>query len=454
MPMLENYSASVRAALKKAGIKAGDRVSIAKGKEFYEGLIMPRNNLGDKSAIVLKLDSGYNIGVSLQAGTKITKSKSAEPEKIKEEVEFEMSKERMSGPKFDPNKPPVTLIATGGTIASKVNYQTGGVSALENPEELLMNVPELQDIANIKIISPFKKMSEDMTYKDWQAIAKIVAEELNHGNSVVITHGTDTLHYTAAALSFMLKNLSKPVVLVGAQRSVDRGSSDAFSNLVCAVRASMSDIGEVGICMHGSIDDDYCTFNRGTRVRKMHTSRRDTFHTLGNAPVAKVWPDGKIEKLGECKARSEDKVKADIDFEPKVAMLKAYPNSEPEILNMLVKKGYKGFVIEGTGFGHVPTDTDKSWIKTIAKLIEDGIPVVITSQTLFGRVNTNVYENLIKLFHDAGAIPGEDMLPEVAYVKLSWILGHTKKFDEVKKLMLTNMAGEITERSVVDALQE
>jgi glutamyl-tRNA(Gln) amidotransferase subunit D len=169
-------------------------------------------------------------------------------------------------------------------------------------------------------------------------------------------------------------------------------------------------------------------------------------------PLAKVWPNGKIDFLNKnYKKRSDEKVVADIKFEPRVALLKSYPGSEPEILEFLVKKGYKGFVIEGTGMGQVPTFAEKTWIPTIKKLIKDGIPVVIAPQTLYGRINTNVYSNLRILYHDAKAIPAEDMLPEVAYIKLGWVLGHTKDLDKVREMMLTNMVGEITERNEIDS---
>jgi len=321
---------------------------------------------------------------------------------------------------------------------------------LMKPEEFLLNIPELHEIANFKkILNPFNKASEDMGYKDWQVIAKLAAKELNKGNNLIITHGTDTLHYTAAALSFMLKNLSKPVILVGAQRSSDRGSADTTMNLICSTHAALSDIAEVGICMHGTMADDFCLFHKGVRVRKMHTTRRDAFRTVNDVPLAKIWPDGKIEILNKSyKKRADTKVTADTKFEPKVALLKAYPNSEPEILNFLVSKGYKGFVIEGTGMGHVPTFAEESWIPAIKKIIKGGIPVVIASQTLFGRINTTVYRNLRILFHEAGAIPAEDMFPEVAYIKLSWILGHTKNLEKIRKLMATNIAGEISARSL------
>jgi glutamyl-tRNA(Gln) amidotransferase subunit D len=444
--MLNNYSQKIRNALKRKKIKIGDRISVSKGKQTYEGLLMPRSEIGDTNSVVLKLDNGYNIGIRFGKGLKVKKSKKRKAKKVKEEMKFKKLK-------FDAGKPEVTLIMTGGTIISRVDYRTGGVAALEKPEELLANVPELKNIVNIKnILTPFRKASEDFNYKDWQKLAKLVARELNKRRGVIIAHGTDTMHYTSAVLSFMLRNLSKPVVLVGSQRSSDRGSSDAAMNLICAAHAAISSIAEVGICMHGSTDDQYCYFTRGTKVRKMHSTRRDAFRSINEPPLARIQPNGKISIMNKNHKKRDDKKKVtvDIKFEPRIALVKTYPGSEPEILKFLVKKGYKGFVIEGTGMGHVPTDADKSWIPVIKKLAKKGIPVVIATQTIYGRVNTNVYTNLRILFHEAGAIPAEDMLPETAYVKLGWVLGHTKKLDKIKELMLTNIAGEITERTEIE----
>jgi len=451
--MLENYSSSIQKALKRIKAKVGDRISITKGKQIYEGLLMPRIEMGDKNSIVLKLDNGYNIGIKFDKKVKIKKSKKREPKEIKEEVEFEFGKKKFKKLKFDPKKPKVSFIVTGGTIISRVDYRTGGVSPLEKPEELLANVPELKNIVNIKdVLTPFRKASEDLNYKDWQKLAKLTAKELNKNKGVIIAHGTDTLHFTSAVLSFMLKNLYKPVVLVGSQRSSDRGSSDASMNLICAAHTAISDIAEVGTCMHGSTDDHYCYFIRGTKVRKMHSTRRDAFRSINETPLAKIHPDGKIDVLNKNHKKRDDnkKVIADVKFEPKVALLKSYPGSEPEVLEYLVKKGYKGFVIEGTGMGHVPTSTEKSWIKTIKNLIKDGIPVVITPQTIYGRINTNVYRNLRILYHEAKAIPAEDMLSETAYIKLGWVLGHTKTLEKVRELMLINLAGEITKRTEIE----
>jgi glutamyl-tRNA(Gln) amidotransferase subunit D len=446
------YAKKLQSILDRKRLRIGERILVEKGGKSYEGILMPRIELGDTNSIVLKLDNGYNIGVRFEPGMKIEKSRSIEPKDVKEEEEYELGKTRKELLKvnFDPKKPPVSLIATGGTVASRVDYKTGAVRMQMEPKEFLYNVPELAEMINLRHISnPFNKASEDMDHHDWREIATIVAKNLNSGDhGVIITHGTDILHYTAAALSFFLRNLSKPVVLVGSQRSSDRGSSDAGMNLICAARVAISDIAEVGICMHGEADDSYCLFLRGTKVRKMHTSRRDAFRPINDLPLAKVWPDGRLDKINpKQKKRTDKRIELDTKFEPDIAILKAYPGSDPGVIDYYVRKGIKGFVIEGTGLGHVPTFAKKSWISTIKKHSEQ-IPFVVAPQTLYGRVNPDVYTNLRILFHEAKAITGEDMLPETAYVKLGWVLGHTRSMEKIREMMFTNYAGEITPRSV------
>ncbi len=453
------YSPAIRKILKAKGIKAGDRISVRKKGKTVEGLLMPKTGFSDPDSVVVKLDNGYNIGIRHEKGTLISRSKKKEPGEILEEEKFEMGKIRKSllKVKFDPKKPKVTLLSVGGTISSRVDYRTGGVYALETPQELLHNIPELADIVNLKMRSPFTKMSEDMDHEDWQELAKHVARELNSGKKgVIITHGTDTLHYTAAALSFFLGNLSKPVVLVGSQRSSDRGSSDAGMNLICASHVATGKIAEVGTCMHGSTNDDYCHFIRGTKVRKMHTSRRDAFRPINESPLTRVWPDGKTEVMNRNhRTRGEGKVEVDARFEPRVALIKVYPGSDPDMIEYYVKKGYRGFVLEVPGLGHAPTKVArKPWTEIIKKYTEKGITFVCAPQTIYGRINPNVYTNLRLLYHDAGAIPGEDMLPETAYVKLGWVLGHTRDPKKVREMMLTNYAGEITRRTEMDTFSD
>jgi len=421
--------------------KVGDRVEVKTKTQTFVGIVMPAPE-AEKDLLILKLPTGYNLPIRMN----------------KEVTAKKIGEEKFEGlPTYRPEfkkLPFVSVIATGGTIMSRVDYKTGAVAPLKSAEELLLTVPELHEIVNIKRVhEPFLIASEDMTPAEWKKIAELAAQELNDEeiSGVIVTHGTDTLHYTAAALSFMLKNLNKPVALVGGQRSSDRGSFDGALNLICAAQYCKSEIAEVAIVMHGSESDDYCLANRGTKVRKMHTSRRDTFRPVNELPLAKIWPDGKIEILNKNYRKRRDhraETLVDTRFEPKVALLKVFPGADPEIFESLIEKGYKGIIIEATGLGHVPTSTQNkkmSWISSIKKAVDSGIFVGIAPQTLYGRINLNVYTNQ-RILEDAGAVGLDDMLPETAYVKLGIILGRTKNPEEAKKLMLTNLSGEINHR--------
>lgn len=442
------YPLKIQSILKKEKIKIGDEISLKVHGKKYTGILMPRPEIGNQNSLVIKLENGYNIGIDCSKKISIKKVHHKHKE-LKKEKDLELGKIKKSlvKVKFDPKKPPISMIATGGTIASRVDYKTGGVYMQMDPKEFLHNIPELADVVNIKyILRPFTKASEDMDHKDFQEIARLVAKRLNtEDKGVIVTLGTDVMHYVSAVLSFMIQKPGKPVVIVGAQKSSDRGSSDAFMNLLCASYLSVSDIAEIGVCMHGTVNDDYCLFTPGTKVRKNDSVRRDAFQPVNGQAFAKVNSDGKIENLSSYRNRSKEKVIADTKFEPKISILKTYPDSDPSVIDWYLSKGYKGFVIEGTGLGHVPTHGKKSWIPTIKKHSKD-IPFVITSQTLFGRVNTNVYTNLRILFHESGAISGEDMTTETAWAKLGWILGHTKDLEKVRELMSTNLVGEISER--------
>jgi len=418
--------------------EVGDEIVLIKGEVTYQGIVIPSPK---KDSIIIKLSNGYNIGFRKDS-VNISKIEKKQKPKIFSEVKF----------KKRADLPEISIISTGGTIASRVDYETGGVRWLMKPEEIFFMAPELSDITSFRnIVSPFQIASESMTFECYRILAKEAAKELNSGSQgVIITHGTDTLHYTSAALSFMLQNLSKPVCLVGAQRSPDRGSFDGSMNLICgSYIAGHSDIGESVIVMHGEMSDTYCNVLRGTKVRKMHSTRRDTFRPINTSPLARVYMNGKIEKLSDYRPRNNDnEVFADVELEERTAIIKAYPNFNPDIINYYIDKGYKGFVVEASALGHVPTDTidEKfSWIKSIKRAREEGIIIVFATQCLFGRVDPFVYSNG-RIMEEMGVIYAEDMLPETAYLKLSWILGHTNDYFEVKRNMLDNMAGEINYR--------
>ncbi len=441
------YSPNIEILLKSKKIKIGDRVSVIKGKLTYEGILMPRIELGDHSSLVIKLSNGYNIGIKFEKGMKIRRLERGKS------IRFRPARLAI---KKDPTKPTVSILGCGGTIASRIEYTTGAVFPAFSPADLLISFPELKDIANIKGRKLFDLLSEDMTPSHWQMIAKEVEKEIkSKADGVVLMHGTDILHYTSAALSFMLQNLPVPVVLVGAQRSSDRGSSDNLVNLVCATVAAKSDIAEVSVCMHGSMSDDFCYLHQGTKVRKLHTSGRNAFQSVNVLPFAKIlYPEKRIEYLRTDYNKGDKKtLKIDDKFNQNVGLIYTYPGIKPEFIDSL-SKFYEGIVIAGTGLGHVPANSfndklAKSMIPSLKGLIDSGIPVVIAPQTIFGRINMNVY-TAGRLLNEIGVIGNYcDWLPETSLVKLMFVLGHTKDMKKVREMMLTNMAGEIGKRTLV-----
>ncbi|MBM4240820.1 MAG: Glu-tRNA(Gln) amidotransferase subunit GatD [Euryarchaeota archaeon] len=429
-----NYRGAARKFLESSGISIGDIIKITTNDVFYEGMLLDRADSKEEKNLVLKLDSGYNIGVDITEATIELVGKGEKPKielpplEIKEEDE----------------KPNVSILSTGGTVASIIDYKTGAVHPAFTAEDFLRATPELLDYAMIKGEAIFNILSENMKPEYWVKLARSIADEVNNGAyGVVVAHGTDTMHYTSAALSFML-DTPVPVVLTGAQRSSDRPSSDAFLNLMSSVAAAKSDIAEVVVCMHATENDSYSYIHRGTKVRKMHTSRRDTFRSINTAPIAKV-KEGKIkvvDKNLEYKERRDGPIKLRDSIEPKVAFIKSYPGIFNESIDYYVDKGYKGIVIEGTGLGHCPEDV----IPSLERAVDSKIPVVMTSQCIYGRINMNVYSTGRKLI-SAGVISGLDMLSETAYVKLIWTLGQTEDLGEVARIMHTNIAGEIEDTS-------
>lgn len=415
----------------------GNLVEVKTRGKKYIGILMPRAEVVKGNYVVLKLENGYNIGIKRKEVKEIKlirkiKRKKTIPKKIE----------------FNGNLPTVSILSTGGTISCKVDYRTGGVYPALSASEIIENVPEISNFANIRTREIMRVPSEDMNPKMWRKMAKEVVTELNSNVSgVVITHGTDCMHYSSAMLAFMLKNLNKPVVFTGAQRSSDRGSSDAFQNLLCSIiAAANSKIAESMICMHANTDDNFNFLLRGVKARKMHTERRDAFRPINCFPLASVYPSGKIEYSGEKYIeRNNKRVELDNKIEEKVALIYFYAGQKPEILDFYKSKGYKGIVIAGTGLGHVATSLKKySWIPKIKEMTKKGIAIAMTSQCLYGRVHPFVYTPLRKLSMLANAIFCEDMLPEVAYCKLMWVLGKTKEMEKIKEMMLTNYVNEIT----------
>ena len=425
--------------MKESKANPGDYVEVHLMKKIYEGILL-ENPETEKGIILLKLDSGYNIGFNKKDVLKIKTLKKSK-EKTKD-IEIKKSNE----------KPNIAMIITGGTISARLNPKKGGVDWLDTPESLFKFYPEIFEKINIsKVEVPFMKASEDMDFKDWKKIARVTEKLLNDSNikGIIITQGTDFLHYTSSALSFFLRNLNKPVVLTYSQRSIDRASSDANLNLQCSAIAAISDIAEIMIVGHETINDNYCYAMPGTKTRKMHSSKRDAFKIINDKPFAKIFPD-RIEIISDyIKRDNKKKVKLDSKFEEKVALVKIYPGQSPDILDYYLKKKYKGIILEMSGLGHVPTTrARKSWIKKLKEVQKKGLIICAAAQTIYGKLDPLVYSNGRELLK-TGIIYLEDMLAETALVKLGWVLGHSKWAKDkeiVKKKMLENFSGELNNR--------
>ncbi len=427
----EGYHGRAFDTLKKFGVRVWSIVKIKTRHMVFQGLILPRSAFLEDTHITLKLDTGYNTGIRI------------EDIELIEELGYEPGSYHL--PKLevvpDKSKPRIALLGSGGTIASRLDYRTGGVIPALTPEELYSAVPELADVAFVDTRLLFELFSENIQPKHWVHIAEEVEKEVNErgATGVIIAHGTDTITFTSAALAFMLQDLSSPVVLVGSQRSSDRPSSDAAYNLMCvAAVAVKSDIAESVVCMHGVSGDNCCLIHRGTRVRKMHSSRRDAFRSIGCTPLGMV-RGTEIKMFTEAyNKRNEGTVDVDGRIDPKVALIFTYPGMQSDLIDSCIDNNYRGIVIAGTGLGHTP----KTLYDPIKRAIEEDIIICMTTQCLWGFVGMQVYETGRELL-ELNVIPLANMLPETAYVKLICILGRTQNRNEIKELMQKNLRGEI-----------
>ncbi|MCL2041460.1 MAG: Glu-tRNA(Gln) amidotransferase subunit GatD [Bacteroidales bacterium] len=430
----QGYKGEALELLQKYNVRVWGAAEVETTRGNFTGTILPRAENDDKKHIVMKISTGYNIGIDTNTitGMKETGYKKANykiPEK-----EFP----------YTEGLPHVKLLGTGGTIASRLDYRTGAVIPAFSPGELYGAVPELAEICNLDTEKIFAVFSENMGPKQYIALANKIGEEIAKGiDGIVIGHGTDTLHHTSAALTFMCQNLPVPVVLVGSQRSSDRPSSDAALNLMHAMTtAGHGNIAEVMVCMFGPTSDEYGLLHRGTRVRKMHSSYRSTFRTIGDMPVARVTRQGVVPIKDNFKPRRNDRnVNIIPTFDDRVTMLYYYPGMKPDMLDAITDNGYKGVIWVGTGLGHV----NKEMYPAIERAHAAGVHQYMTVQTIWGYVHMFVYDTGRDMMAK-GIIPAANMLPEVAWIKLGWALGQTHDREEVKRLMLTPINDETTER--------
>jgi glutamyl-tRNA(Gln) amidotransferase subunit D len=445
---LSGYSGISRDLLKAAQAQIGDRVrlEVKRGttQEIVEGLLMPRFQTEREDYVVVKLKTGYNVGVRIDSSSKISVlGKGVEPHFT-----------RPALPPRTTGLPRVSIISTGGTIASKVDYRTGAVKPALDAEDLYSVVPELAEVAEIDAKVLFSVFSENIGPQIWAKIAESVVEQVRKGaNGVVIAHGTDTLGYTAAALSFALQGLPVPVVLVGSQRSSDRPSSDAATNLLASTSvAGQAPFAEVVVAMHDWVSDERIAVHRGTKVRKCHTSRRDAFRSVNTPPIAYydlVHRSLQLNTENYIRRREQSNLNPRFQFDSNVALIKFHPGISVGIIDWATSAGYKGMVLEGTGLGHV----SETLYPALERAVKEGIVVAMCSQCVWGRVHMNVYSAGRDL-QRIGVVPLEDMLPETALVKMMWAFGQERDAEKVKQIMVTNVVNEFSGRRTLEALEE
>jgi len=436
---LKGYRGLARQRLESLGMRVWGDVRIVNDRgSVFKGVILPRSETFDDLHVVVKLETGYNVGLHVDRIVEM------------EELGFKEAVYKIPEQEFprQANLPHVTLLGTGGTIASRLDYRTGAVIPAFTPGELYGAVPELADICNLTTKKLFGVFSENMGWEQYVALAEAIGDEIAAGvDGIVIGHGTDTMAHTAAILSFMVQNSPVPIILVGSQRSSDRPSSDAALNLIHAVRsAAFGDIAEVQICMFGPTSDQYGLLHRGTRCRKMHSSYRSTFRTVGDIPLCRVSVKEFDLLNPDYLPRDPDRqVLIDPVYDNSVTILYYYPGMKPDVVDALVDSGYRGIVIAGTGLGHV----NKPVYPALRRAIGRGVHVVMTVQTLWGYAQMYVYDTGRDL-QDLGIVPLDNMLPETALMKLGWVLGHTHEREEVMRLMREPINHEITDREPHD----
>ena len=429
MSELKGYKGKSFEYLQQKDVNVGDSIKVISDLT-YTGILMPRYETSKDSHIVLKLKSGYNIGIELDEIKDIEKISSPEEVAIEENVK-----------KTDSALPKILLLSTGGTIASKVDYRTGAVTPALTASDLNDAVPEIAKIANIDAEVLFSEYSENLQPEHWVETAKKIQSvvDLDY-KGVIVAHGTDTMHYSSAFLSFALSGLKIPVVFVGSQRSSDRPSSDAASNLIAATRFIVqTDVNGIYVVMHHNESDETISCHLGTRVRKNHTSKRSAFETIGNDPAFLIL-DEKIIKNSRDEFFENQSFNPRLGIDTQVALVKYHPGYEPRQIEALIDLGFKAIIFEGTGLGHV----GKTMYDVIEKASAKGLFLGMTSQCIDGRVRMTVYESGRDLL-ELGITPLENMIPEVALVKTMWALGNSEDNDGLKKLLLENIASEFSE---------
>ena len=402
--------------------------------EDLEGIVV----VEDESYMTLKLPSGYNVVVSKKYISNIKR------EEINKECQENMSLQISREERTESNKMKIALLHTGGTIASKVDYRTGAVSSKYKAEELLSLYPEFEYMARISAKTVTNIFSEDMNFEEYNKILEEIDLSIKSGaDAIIIAHGTDTIHYTSCALFYGCLNLPIPILLVGAQRSSDRASSDAFSNLKAAISFLKSQHGSerkfrrVGICMHKNLSDEDFLILDGINVKKLHSTRRDAFKQINYSSYAEVTDSGDVKVLrGDLETLKPSKTFSYITYNTKLkgGFFKAHPNMFEEELESL--RVYDFLILEGTGVGNISAhknnlEKDNLFLKELKKLVRN-TKVIASTQTTFGEVSLDIYSRGRDL-QSSGIIGNRHNLSsETLFMRTAFCLSQSEKsFEEI-----------------------
>ncbi len=332
----------------------------------------------------------------------------------------------------------VCLITTGGTISSVYDSETRALRPGLSVEELIERLPK--GMGNIEVIQRelYQLDSANAQPHHWQTLAstiKEVSEEIQDLTGIVVTHGTDTMTYSAAAVSFMVQDFGKPIVFTGSQIPATVPWSDGPRNLLDAIRvAAFGDLGETCIVFNGEV-------HRATRAKKVRANSYDAFDSMDPSPIGLLARDivlyeGRKKRDHTCIPRFDTRL------DDRVFLLKVFPGMPPQTLARIVDMGFHGIIVEGYGSGNIPTN-ENALTGGILQAIDQGCFVVVSSQCAFGQADLSIYE-VGRAAMEVGAMSAHDMTSEAALVKLAWVLGHTKESDRVKEMMGISYIGEMS----------
>ena len=411
------------------------------GSTSHEGVVLPG---AAQNHITVKLVNGYNVSYPID----MVKS-------IDEISDLESSAVEVGNIEQNQELPKVTIIHTGGTIASKVDYATGAVIARFEPEELLSSVPEILEIANIDAVKLGNMWSDDIRPLHWNKMIEACQSAFDSGSvGVVITHGTDTLHISAAALSFAFAGEGgRPagrIVFTGSQRSSDRASSDATENLLSAVYWAANGPEVTGesdaavTVMHAGSGDGVCAVSPGVSVRKMHSTRRNAFQMVNGERIGEIMISRNgLSHTVSLQPQSRSITKPTMyDTNIRIAQFIAGPHLHSDLLEAAVNANYSAILIHGTGLGHLPIENpngDAPENTELAQFIESSpIPVIVGNQCINGPVDLNVYSKG-RHQQEIGVLGhGSTSSPEALLAKIHWALSNNKELS----ILNDNLCGE------------